>query len=365
MKLDNIHWQRHRLLSYKKEFNIAISPREPGKSTQLWDLVLSTWRKGGVCIIIRRLTADITDQYISDSQKIYDKFKEPITLSKKGEANKGVVDIMAKEGDGEARLFCRIFSLSAPLQRLKSLVLLNAKWILFDEFIVNTALGEKYLLNEVFRFKEIYNTFQRECKGKLRAIFFGNPYSLFNPYFIWLKVPIKEIYPGRLLTGPNWAMEVIELTEELKKYILDHNPLYQFDDSYRKYAFDGRAINDANIRIVEHAPNCFQLKFLFRYENKLLGAFAWTPDNVDLNLINQHFNDNDAIDYWIGNLPDDYTSTRRPVAAFNVNDMVDGTYLVGPQERKLFDGLQDAFRFRRIGFQSVGESYALQTIINI
>ena len=366
MKLDNIHWKRNKLLSFKKVFNYAISPREPGKSTQLWDLALNLWKKGSCMVVLRRMTSDITNAYLDSIEAIYTKFEAGVEITyDKHDMAKGIVDVLAKgPKDEKPRILARILALSAPMQRLKSLVLLNLKYMCFDEFICDTLNGEKYLCNEVFKFKEIYNTYQRECK-KLRVIFFGNPYSIFNPYFMWKKIPIKQVKPGALLTGEDWALEVIQLTEELKRYILKHNPLYKFDDAYTKYAFNGEAINDANIRIVDKQPNEYSLKFIFKYSDSLIGAFVWSPSNESIANITQHYQDNEAIDYWVCTLPQSYHSERRAIMAFNISDMVEGTYLIGAQERKLFEGLATAFRFRRIGFQNVGDSYAIQSIINL
>ena len=360
MKLDKIHWNRAKLLSHKKVFNFAISPREPGKSTQLWDLALNIWKRGGCIVVFRRMTADITLAYLQSIEAIYTKFEAGVEITfDKHDISKGIVDVYAN-----GKILARVLALSAPMQRLKSLVLLNIKYMCFDEFICDTRNGEKYLPNEVFKFKEIYNTYQRECDC-LRVIFFGNPYSLFNPYFVWKKIPLKQIKPGVLLKGEDWALEVIELTKELKEYILAKNPLYKFDDAYTKYAFNGEAINDANIRVVEKEPDDFSLKFLFQYEGALIGAYVWSPNDESIANITQHYCDNEAIDYWVCTLPPSYHTERRTIAAFNVNDMIEGTYLIGVQERKLFEGLATAFRFRRVGFQNVGDSYALQTIINL
>ena len=41
------------------------------------------------------------------------------------------------------KVFCRIIALNTTLSRLKSQVLENPKYIMFDEFICNKRIGEK------------------------------------------------------------------------------------------------------------------------------------------------------------------------------------------------------------------------------
>ena len=97
--------------------------------------------------------------------------------------------------------------------------------MLFDEFIANVRLGEKYLQDEAFKFKEIYNTFQRECPSGLICYFFGNPYSVYNPYFEWLKIDTRKVKPGAYLVGPNYVLECYQLLPEPKRKLLDKSKM--------------------------------------------------------------------------------------------------------------------------------------------
>lgn len=132
--------------------------------------------------MIRRRIADITETYVHDIESVINKFEdEPIKLVfKKGSISEGIVDVRV---EGTDEIFFRVIGLSNPMMRIKSLMLANLGCIIYDEFICNTKLGEKYLENETFKFSELYNTFQRECEGTLRCVFMGNPYSIYNPYF--------------------------------------------------------------------------------------------------------------------------------------------------------------------------------------
>lgn len=347
MKVDNIHYSLNKILSYNKSFNFVISAREAGKSTATWLYSYKKFQQGYTTLVVRRLINDITETYIQDIENIINKFNpdDPIKLQfKKGSIKEGVVDVKV---NGE--IFFRVIALSNPLSRIKSLMLPRLFWIVFDEFICNTRLGEKYLSNEVFKFKEIYNTFQRESENGLKVLFAGNPYSLYNPYFSWVECDIKKLYPGAFVTGENWVIEVYELTQELKDFILSRNPLYKFDDSYTKYAFDGRAINDDFVQVVEKLPEGFGLKFVFYIHGKTLGVYRNNNPTFG-----SYF-------YWVSVLKD-YQSSRRDIACFDFNELIEGNYLIGSEDKKQFLSLKNAFRFREVRFRTIEESYLFEEI---
>lgn len=143
-------------------------------------------------LVLRRQIADVTETYVNDIENIINKFSYvPVKLFfKKGDLTSGIIDVYVaeyiKQGDDyvyfNKRLFFRVLGMSNPMSRIKSLMLPGIKYLFFDEFICNVRLGEKYLTDEAFKFKEIYNTFQRECPSGLICYFFGNPYSVYNPY---------------------------------------------------------------------------------------------------------------------------------------------------------------------------------------
>lgn len=353
MKVDNIHYNLNRILSYNKPFNFVISAREAGKSTSTWLYNYKQFvKKKSTTLVIRRLINDITETYIQDIENLINKFNEeqPIKLVfKKGSIKEGIVDVYI---DGD--IFFRVIALSNPLSRIKSLMLPRLSTIIFDEFICNTRLGEKYLQNEVFKFKELFNTFQREAE-KLRVIFLGNPYSLYNPYFSWVGVKTASLYPGSFVTGDTWCIEVYELTKELKEYILKKNPLYQFDDSYAKYAFDGRAINDEFVQVVEKQPEGFQLRYVFYIDGKKLGIFKNCNNDAETNP--------DYYFFWVG-IINEYTSSRRDIACFDYNDLIAGNYLISNDDKKAFMFLKTCFRFRSIKFKTIEESYLFEQVYN-
>ena len=358
MKLDNLHYSLNKMLSYNKAFNFVISAREAGKSTAIWLFAYKKFLKGETTLVIRRLLADITETYIDDISKVINKFiDKPIKLwYKKGELDDGIVTVSVNYGDDkhpDLKPFFRVVALSNPMSRIKSLMFPNLRTILFDEFICNTIMKEKYLDNEVFRFKEVFNTFQRESE-KLTVIFAGNPYSLYNPYFVSFGVPTKELYAGNIVVGGNWVVEVYQITDELRAAILAKNPLYQFDDAYTKYAFDGRSIRDSQIKIVEKCPDNYRLRYVFFIQGKILGIFRNTSTDFrgDYNF------------FWVG-VMNGYNSERREITCFNFNDLADGTCLISTEDKRDFNFLKDCFRTRTIIFKSIEENYMFEAIYNL
>jgi len=271
MKKDRLHFNFRRVDSYDKCFNFVISEREAGKSVAVLTKAYKAFiKKHRTTIIIRRLIADITETYINDVGKVINKFlpeEKQITLDfKKGNIKEGVVDVFVED-----KHFLRLIALSNPMSRIKSTMIKNPAMIIFDEFICNNRAGEKYIDQEAFKFKEIYNTYQRECHGYiLKCYFVGNPYSLYNPYFSDLDVDTLQLKPGAFIVGKNYIISCYQIKPELKAAILKRNPLYQFDEAYKRYAFDGLAVNDSQFILDPRRPEKFNLRYIFRINNRYL-----------------------------------------------------------------------------------------------
>jgi hypothetical protein len=344
MKLDNLHYNFTKIDGFNKPFNFIISEREAGKSTALWIKIYRKWKnEGKPSIVLRRLIADVTETYIQDIETVLNKFLDvPIEITfKKGDLKTGIVDVYIDE-----KLFVRVMGISAPINRIKSLIVRNVGYMVMDEFICNMRMGEKYLVDEAFKFKEIYNTFQRESDG-LKCYFMGNPYSMYNPYFAWIGVDTLALKRGTIVTGDVWAVECYEICEELKAAILARNPLYKFSDEYTQYAFGGQAINDINIRINPKQPDGFKLRFVFRMENKYIGVFQATIFNHDTM-------------FWVSQI--EYTGDRRKIYCFDFAQLADHSVLLSSGDKIDFSFLKQAIRLRAVEFQNLECSYLMEEI---
>jgi hypothetical protein len=293
--LDNIHFNTTKIDGPQRPFRCAISEREPGKSTALWlKFYKENYVNNTTIIVLRRLQKDVSAIYIDDIGKLLNKFTMvPVLLDyNKGSAKDGIVDVYISEIEPNAdstdkntakynrRLFFRVVGLSNELTRLKSMLLPNLKYLLFDEFICNERHGEKYLREETFQFKELYNTFNRETKNGIISYFIGNPYSVYNPYFTWWGVDTRRIKPGAYFSNKICTIECYKMKQELRDMILKKNPLYEFDDTYKSYAFDGAAINDLNIKLIKK-PTGAQLKYIFKVNNTYIGYYLIPQQDIE------------------------------------------------------------------------------------
>lgn len=347
---DNLHYDGNNLDSLNKPFNFIISERELGKTTWFWlkKAYKAFCKEGRTTLVIRRRIADVTDTYIDDIGEVINKFQAtPVEIKyKRGSISSGIVDVTIDD-----KRFIRIVGLSMPKNRIKSLILRDLKYIVFDEFIADTRGGEKYLDDEAFRFKEIYNTFQRESPD-LKSFFLGNPYSLYNPYFVWIGVDTKLLKPGTIVKGDQWAVECGVLTDELRQAILKRNPLYKFDESYKKYAFFGQAINDSNIQLLDKCPDNFKLRHVIRIEGKYLYVYSKAVDGglTDWNCT-----------MWAC-VRNTYDGANRAVFCFDFKELVANTILMSKEDKTRFEYFRQCERFRRIKFETIEASYLTEEI---
>ena len=182
--IDDLHYDESTIEGYNKAFNFVVSPREAGKTTALLRKAYRKYKKEEkTTIILRRRIADITEAYINDLGTVISKFYDDVELYfKKGSIKDGILDVYIRHGKKlDKNPIFRVIALSNPMSRIKSTILRNVGMMIYDEFICNTRCNEKYLEGEAFIFREIYNTYVRECPN-LKVWFLGNPYSLYSPY---------------------------------------------------------------------------------------------------------------------------------------------------------------------------------------
>ena len=341
MRKDHLHLKARRVDSYNKPFNFYISMREPGKSTVVLNRAIKEFRnKGRASIILRRMVVDITETYINDIETAINKFQtkeHKIKLEfKKGDIREGVVNVYIK-----GKLFLRVIALSIPKSRFKSTVIRNPGIMIVDEFICDNRHGEKYLNDESGKFKEIYNTYQRECNGYVLKVYFcGNPYSLFNPYFVWLGVDTSLLVEGALIVGSNYCIYCYRMKKELKELILKRNPLYSIKDEYTEYAFNGKAVNDTNFQVVLKQPNGYYLRHVIRINNKYVGIYK------------------NESSYWVTILK----NTNRKVIAIDFNNLCENSNLITPSNRIILYALKDSISRRKVSYSSIEAGYLMEEI---
>lgn len=354
IKRDNLHWSPCRVDSYDKPFNFIIGARESGKTTGLLLKIYKKWKHTQrPSIVLRRQSVDITAAYIdSIGETINDFVREPIKLSyKKGSIKDGVVDVFVDDV-----LFLRIMSLSVPKARFKSLHIDDPYCILYDEFLVDMANGEKYATDEAGKFREIYETFNRfamQHEHSLKLYCAGNPYSAYSPLLVWLDVPLDQLHPGAFLIGPNYIVDCYQLKPELIAHIKKLNPLANIEDEYARYAFSGIAINDRNIETVPKQPTGYQLRYIIRLQQKVLKVYHRAM---------QRHQGTDFGKYWIEE-DDDYIGSKTTFAV-DFNNLSKGSVLLTSQQRLLLIRLKQAIGNRDVTYSSISAFYLLTGCYN-
>ena len=371
---DTIHMSWRPIDGFNKAINFFFSPREPGKTdTTWWEKIYSNWvedsRPWGYLV---RQVVEITEAMIEDIQNIINKWAiEPIELQyTKGSFKDGIVDIKIK-----GKLFIRIISISIALRRIKLAKIPNIGGLFFDEYIINPKAGEKYLPDEYFKLKELYTTYRREYQGKgmLKLYVTANPYSLFNPLFIGLGVDVamlrKDVYEEtdaemeykfpdgitfkdkvyklkqNIYVGHTYAIEWGVLHPILKRWLLEKNPFYQFDEEYNEYALEGMAVNDRNIKLGK-LPKNFYLAFVLKMAGKYIGIF-------------QNNYVEDLEDKYFCRFLDE-VSARRSIFCFEFEEMVERSILMSIDERMKLQRFKNAMRKRMVSFEDINVYYYIE-----
>lgn len=350
---DNLHFTCRTIDGYNVPFNFVPSEREAGKSTAwVLDKAYKGWKEHGyTTIIIRRRVVHITESYINDISEIINKFTDDHVVFEfnRGSIKDGIVNV--KIG---GQPFLRIIGLSIDITAIKSLVLRNLKYIIYDEFICNPKFGEKYLKDEATKFMEVYNTFRRESEN-LKCYFFGNPYSLYNPYFMFFNVDTSKLKRGAIVSdGKSYVVQCYDICDELRKKILADNPLYQFDNAYTRYAFNGENINDANIIIRDLIPEHYPLRYVFRVQGKCLAIYSADWLYVDMKTT--------EFAYYCKFIEPSSVSKRRDIICFDFDELVENTALLSPDDRMRFSKLKTAMRNRDIAFSTIECYYLLEEV---
>lgn len=353
VEMDNLHYDWRRPDGFNKDINIAISCREPGKSSMfMMQKSYRIFKKfGAPYLYLVRNVVEISEAMIETwSETIINKFTDDnVKLEyNKGTFKEGIVDVKIK-----GKIFIRILAMNIPLRRIKTTLLKDVAGIFLDEFIINPRKNEKYLKDEARTFAEIYSTYKRERLGEkpLKVYMAGNPYSLYNPYFMWLGVDVKKLKLGEFYVGDNFVIDYYKMKEELKEKLLKENPLLEFDEEFKDYALYGKAILDKDIKLGQ-LPQNYSLKFVIRCEGKYVGIFK-----------NQYWQDG-ADRYFCKYVDMDLLDRNREAFCFEFGDLMNRCVLISKSERTLFSHFKTAFNRRNVVFSDISVYYITEQIYN-
>lgn len=373
---DNLHFNFRTIDGYNKQINIVISAREAAKSTAFnLDKAYASWKKDRTTTLyLVRQIVEISDSLINSIQdNILNKFTDDNVCFwySRNAMRDGITDIyiitkhkeklIEKDKDGKdieveheverKELYMRILALSISSRRIKQSLLKNIGFIVFDEFIINQRNGEKYLKNEQIKIAEIFTTYVREKSEdkQLKMYFLGNPYSLMNPVFSWLGIDTNKLRFGECLVGKNYVVQWYALSEGLKAKILAENPLYEFDEFYKAYAFDGKPILDKNIKIQTKLPPHYNLKFIFKINMQYIGIYQ-----------NNYWEEHED-KYFCQFISKDF-SNRRTAYCFDFGELVNRSALISREELIKFNKFKIAMRKRAVAFSCVDCYYLIEEI---
>lgn len=352
---DNLHYSFRPIDGYDLAYNFTISCREPGKSSNFFiEKAYPFWKKTKAPLLyLVRNIVEITEGLILTIQdNILNKFFDDNVKFEYSKASlrDGIVDIRIHN-----ELFMRIEALSITERKMKQTILNKVSMIVFDEFIINPKYGEKYLKGEADKFKTLYDTNKRDrfdTSKPLKCYFLGNPYSLYNPYFVWLGIHPADLKLGSFYTNGYCVIDYYKMKPELREKLLKENPAYIFDEEHASFALDGQAVNDKNIKVVKQQPMNYHLRFVFKIENKYIGIFQnnYWEDHADL--------------YFCQFLSDKEISKRRIAYCFDFADLVNGSEIISNEDKNRFNKFRIAMRKRLVAFQSIDCYYLVEEIYN-
>lgn len=356
--LDRDHLNTRALDGTEKKYRVCISGRGAGKTTIWVRLYRHNYLKDFTAVNLKRKIKKITSSYIKDIERQINNFLlVKIRLSfNKGELKNGVVDVYVEELDEKEngynkRPFFRIVALSIDSDELKGQVIPNIKYILFDEFICRLNIGEKYLNDEVNRFKEFYKTIVRwKPEGEsLICYFFGNPYSLYNPYFEKWGVDTRRLKPGTLTVGDYYAIDYFEIPPELLEQIKAMDDLDD-DEDYDKFAYGGFAVNDSNIPLGDK-PEGARLRFVFKVGSEYLG-FYYLPERIATSFVK----------YYCEKLGEWKAEYAKASYCFEFNESEKNTNLFRGENKALTIHLKRNIAENRIVYKDIGANYLTEYI---
>ena len=300
-------------------------------------------------VYLRRDKNDITDVYVNSLLLMIRKFRDEkaefVYRRTKGE---GFLRVFLK---GYEEPFLFIIALNQELYNFKSLVLGDIAYICMDEFIINTRAGEKYVEDEVGKLKELYETLNREASSTIKCYFLGNPYSLYNPYFLAFGIDPKTLHKGVVRTGKTWACERYKLKPELIERILEKNPMFDefANDAWAKYALEGEAINDENIRIMPK-PNDFFMQSCIVFEGRYYGL--WRSNELGVTDPMFYVSREESI------------GKRRLLYAFDFKDLILNSRLYTKSDKAYLSRFKMAISSRLVAYQDLDCSYTIEALFN-
>ena len=358
---DKLHYMVSEDDGFDTDCVFVLSPREPGKTTSIiLDKVYGSYKKYGLpSVVLVNHAADVTEAYLASFEETVNTFKGyEIHTKYPTSASQGGVTIIKDKETNEPWIY--VISMNTPKTRLKRLNLGKVALMWYDECNVDVNIGEKWPDNLSSKWNELYTTLARNSyPKKLKFYATGNFYTRYNPLMVYLGVDCAKLTIGKksvfkkdfVVGGEKITIKTLvdcyQLKPELREYILKHNPGYSFDDTYRRY-FEGEAIGDIGLPIVEKQPEGYQIKYIFKLESRYLYIWRSNCENSFL------------AKYWLEST-NRVPGSHRDVFVISIEQLVSNSILSSSFKR-LFEALKFAISTSAIAYNSPESFYAMQQL---
>lgn len=250
-----LRWNRSKILSYNKLFNLVVGARDIGKSYQAKDMAISLWIRG-------RKTTKWVMRYRTELEKALNEndFLHNLYDKRKGWQLRYDIDgcYIRYNPDGEddenGPKWEKFMSFQSMSERaLKGAEDPDCELVVFDEFI--PLPGTPYIKEEVTRFLEYYYTVCRE--RPVRCLMLSNNVTVVSPYFSYFNVklpPKGEFYVGEEIIIENCRNDAFAEMMHATRF----GKLIA-GTKYAKYAIDNDSMVDLDTFLIDrpHDARCF------------------------------------------------------------------------------------------------------------
>ena len=275
MNVDNLHYNKDALFSYRAFLNFSISERGLGKTTcaKFWcidDFIKRGYRFAWVRRYNTELVGDPKQKiegcvktFFNKLEKYYPNHKFEI------KGNHAYID------DKDAGVFVAL----SMGQSMKSVDFPKVNKIIFDEFIIKKAKSNGYLPDEVTLFLDLVSTIFRpitdengEEQIKCKVWLLANAITFANDYFFYFNIkPFKKRFYHDKKRGI-----VVEQCENLNYRDAVRKSSFGkliSGTRYEKFAIDNEYMLDSNDFIGKKSPHA-DFVFNVRYEGHEWGIYA-------------------------------------------------------------------------------------------
>lgn len=349
-KRDSIHYSFESLDGYGKAFNFVVSPRGDGKTTA-FNLTKSwpAYRRTGLpTVLLRRRIVDFSRPYIESLALSVRKFtgEKTALLYRNSEKSEGIFYIYP-DSFKNPPIYIGI-AMSKDVSSFKALVI-KAAYIFMDEFICDPRAGERYERMEARKLRELYSTAMRE-NPRIRCYFCGNPYSLYNPYFVDFGIDPMRLVKGKIVAGKEWAVDRHAMNPELHAWYVANNRSFDEEnpDAYTKFALEGDAINDMNANVRRVQPPNHRLQIVFRLGERTYGCYR-----------NEDFLDRESR-WWIGEARE--VASWRTQFVLDWADLAEGTRIYSREESFRLQDLKLSMRSRSCSYDSIATAHMMEEV---